>query len=463
MKTTWTWMLVGLLALPLAVACGDDDGGGDASDDGTDDGTDDGVEPVCDGDVIDVTEDIEADATWTADNVYCLNTHIFVRGATLTVDPGTTILGGVDSSLVITTSGLLDAQGTADAPIVFTSAQPGGTRAAGDWGGVVLLGLAGINVEGGESVIEGFDANTIGIEYGGGAKPVDTHDCGALTYVRIEFAGFELSPDNELNGLTLGGCGSDTLVDFVQIHLGADDGIEFFGGTASFTHVVVTQPDDDGLDWDFGWAGTGQFLIVQQNADVGNHAIEADNNEDDPLALPVSNPLLWNLTLIGSGEEPGTAGKTQGAMMLRRGTMGEIHNTIAAFFTDFAIDIDNPETVDNLETGDLLVTSGALFDNAGVGGDGFPVDLDEIAGDDPGDGDYDEGAFFLADITLTFDEDPLLEAPLDLAAPSFFPDDLSPVLGAGEAPPAGFDTAATFIGAVGDVDWTEGWTAYPAD
>jgi hypothetical protein len=468
-RTLTTCLMMGLLALPLASGCGgDDDGGDDTADDGQDDGTDDGTddgaddggdddggETVCEGDVVDVTEDVTADETWTADNVYCLNTHIFVTDATLTIEPGTTILGGPDSSLVVTTTGLLDAPGTAEAPIVFTSGQPEGSRAAGDWGGVVLLGLAPINVPGGENAVEGFDANTPGINYGGDD---DTHNCGTLTYVAIEFAGFELSPDNELNGLTLGGCGSDTFLDFIQVHLGADDGIEFFGGTASVTHAIVTQPDDDGLDWDFGWSGTAQFFIVQQNPDVGNHGIEADNNEDDPTIDPVSNPTIWNLTLIGSGVEPATAGKTQGGMMLRRGTMGQINNAIVAFFADFAMDIDQPETATNLEAGDLAVLDSSIFENAG--GEDFPAELDAIAEDEVDD-EIDEGAFFLGDPSLVFGEDPLLTDPLNLDAPSFFPLDKSPVLGTGATPPAPFDDTATYLGAIGDVDWTEGWTAYP--
>jgi hypothetical protein len=475
---TLTWMILSLAAMPLATsACSgdDDDGNTDGttddgttddgtSDDGTtDDGTDDGAAPVCAGDnVVDVTEDITTDTTWTAENVYCLNTHIFVTDATLTIEPGTLIQGGTGSSLVVTTTGLLDAEGTADAPIVFTSAQPEGNRAAGDWGGVVLLGLATINVKGGTNVIEGFPTNTPGIEYGGDD---DTHNCGALTYVRIEFAGFELAPDNELNGLTVGGCGSDTVLDFIQSHMGADDGVEFFGGLASISHLVVTQPDDDGLDWDFGWAGNGQFIIVQQNPDVGNHGFEADNNADDVTAQPNSNPNLWNIDLIGSGVEPGTAGKTQGGMMLRRGTQGSINNAIVAFFTDFAINIDEPETAGYLEGGDLAVVDSFVFENAG--GEDWPADIDTVAGDETTD-DIDEAVFFndnAVALGLSIGTDPALTDPLNLDAPDFLPIDLSPVLGAGATPPADdfFDPTATFIGAIGDDDWTAGWTAYPAN
>jgi hypothetical protein len=477
-----TWLILGLLALPLATACGGDDDGDDGADgaddgtddgtddDGTDDGTDDGAAPICDGDVVDVTDDIEADATWTAENVYCLNTHIFVRGGTLTIEPGTLIQGGEASSLVITTSGRLVAEGTVDAPIVFTSSRPEGSREAGDWGGVVLLGLAPINVGNGTNIIEGFEAGTDGIEYGGDDA---AHDCGQLAYVRIEFAGFELSPDNELNGLTVGGCGSDTGLDFVQSHLGADDGVEFFGGTASASHLLVTQADDDGLDWDFGWNGSVQFLVVQQNGLVGNHAFEADNNEDDNDADPRSSPSIWNATLIGADAEPGTAGKTQGGMMLRRGTAGSINNVIVAYFTDWAIDIADYSTVLQAiaEPAGLEVRTTYFFQNANDVDDGFPAGFDVVddAEDDcqtPGAGctdGYDEAALFTGEVTNTFAADPMLTSPLDLAAPSFLPLEGSPVLTGGDTPPAGLDTGATFVGAMGDEDWTAGWTAFPAD
>jgi hypothetical protein len=446
-----------VLMLALAACGGDDDGNTDGS----------GDPDAGDSDIVMVSEDVEADATWTADKTYVLTSHVFVRGATLTIEPGTVIRGENDSSLVVTTSARLVAEGTAGDPIVFTSAQAEGGRAAGDWGGVVLLGLAPINVTGGSEVIEGFDASTEGIEYGGDDE---AHDCGSLEYVRIEFAGFELSTDNELNALTLGGCGSGTNLDFIQTHLGADDGIEFFGGTASLRHAVITQPDDDGLDWDFGWSGTAQFVIVQQNPIVGNQAFESDNTENDNDATPRSSPVIWNVTLIGSNAEPGEAGKTQGGMTLRRGTAGEINNAIVAYFADWAIDVADFATVEQAEAGGLAVKTSCFFDNANDTGAGFPAGFDveeEVENDcetpEAGCEGFDEQAHFTAELHANLWEDPMLTGALDLTAPSFAPAGGSPVLGSGATPPAGFDTSATFIGAVGATDWTSGWTAYPAD
>src|SRR5262249_7456948 len=127
----------------------------------------------------------------------------------------------------------LIAEGTRQAPIVFTSGQPVGTRESGDWGGVILLGNAPINVKNGTNNIEGFP-NSPDTVYGGNDPQ---HNCGSLKFVRIEYAGYELSKDNEINGLTLGGCGKQTKLDFIQIHKGADDGVECFGGNADIKHL----------------------------------------------------------------------------------------------------------------------------------------------------------------------------------------------------------------------------------
>lgn len=418
------------------------------------------------GDTVEITADISADQTWTHDKVYVLKTNVFVRDATLTIEAGTIIQGDGNSSLVITNTAKIDAVGTAENPIVFTSAQPEGSRAAGDWGGVVLLGKAPINVSGGVDNIEGFPADTDGTQFGGDDS---THDCGTMSYVRIEFAGFELSPDNELNALTVGACGSQTDLDYLQLHRGLDDGVEFFGGTAAIRHLLVTQPADDGLDWDFGWSGDAQFIIVQQNSVVGNHGFEADNNVNDNDATPRAHPTIYNATLIGSDSNPGEAGKTQGGMMLRRGTAATLRNVVVSYFSDWAIDVADYSTVQQADGGELSMEHSYFYQNANDDNDGWPsgFDVDDGQEDDcqtPGSGcsGFDEHAFFTdASHNNTFGTDLMLGDPLNLEAPSFVPESGSPLLSGGDTPPAGFDTSATFIGAIGVDDWTSGWTAYP--
>ncbi len=321
--------------------------------------------------------DITEDETWTSGNTYILKGKVFITGdATLTIEAGTLVRGDSGSALVITTTGSIDAQGTAADPIIFTSSKESGA-APGDWGGVVLIGEASINVDGGTDNVEGFEANELDrVTYGGSA---DDGDCGTLRYVRIEYAGFALSEGNELNGLTVAGCGSGTDLDFVQVHRGLDDGIEFFGGTANLKHAVVSLPNDDALDWDYGWRGKAQFIIVKQDANNGDKGFESDNNGDANDATPRSKPTIWNATLIGSNDA--NAVKSQGGMHLRRGTAGTIQNTIVAYFKEYAVDIDGVATANQVESGDLTITNSYFFSNGGDGGN-WPTGFDVSSGEE---------------------------------------------------------------------------------
>ena len=395
---------------------------------------------------VEVPLSITEDATWSADTTYTLTGLTYVEnGATLTIEPGTTVLGGQRSALIITRGSQLIAAGTADAPIVFTSATPEGRRASGDWGGVVLLGEAPVNIEGAQ--IEGIDP-ALGRTGYGGSDPA--HDCGTLRYVRIEFAGFEFSPDNELNGLTVGGCGSNTELDYVQVHLGSDDGIEFFGGTADLKHAVVSGAQDDSIDWDLGWQGRGQFLVIQhrQDSDAG---FEADNFVDGQDNMPRSQPTLSNLTLIGA------EGSRSPGMVLRRGTWGIIRNAIVMNFPAGAVDIRDPASAAGALAMPpaLTVESSLFFDNGADGATHFADDET-----------FADLAFF-ADPARSnvIGSDPALGST-SVTEPGFVPAAGSPAASGG-APPEGefFDASATYIGAFepGGADWTEGWTAFPID
>ena len=461
MKKILLTSMAALLAIAVA-ACASDtaDGGGDDDDDGS---TATPTPTATPDTSIDVTANITADTTWTADNVYTLKSHIFVVTGTLTIQPGTIVKGDTGSSLVITRGGKINAVGTAAAPIIFTSSVNPGARSPGDWGGVVMLGRGVINVTGGENDIEGFAA-TLGdlILYGDAVTPDNTHDCGKLKYARIEYAGFELAPDNELNGLTMGGCGSATEVDFVQVHMGADDGVEIFGGAVNIKHMLITQPDDDGLDWDLGWQGKAQFVIVQQNSIVGNYAIEADNNVNNNAALPRSNPLLYNFTLMGSNSDPGLAGKTQGAMLLRRGTAGRFYNFVIEHFTDMPVDIDGLTSAGLANGTDLLISNSILFDNANQSAT-WPAETDD-------DGAFDEAAYFnnmpaAAPAENRFVNPGLGASATYLPAPDFRPAAATPALVDFAVPPVdGFFETVDFVGAMDtDADWTTGWSLYPTN
>jgi ABC-type branched-subunit amino acid transport system substrate-binding protein len=287
-----------------------------------------------------LTGTLTEDITLTANKRWLLRGTVFVGDGTnptvMTINPGTTVLGDVGTTgvLVIRRGARLIAEGTAEAPIVFTSSNPPGSRGSGDWGGIILNGRAPIN---------GCDAPPCeafgegGTGFYGGDDPED--DSGSLRYLRVEFAGKLLSPENELNGLALQGVGRGTKLEYIQIHRGADDGVEFFGGTANIRHLLVTGMEDDSLDWTEGWQGRGQFIVVQQWGESGDNGIEADNNADDRDASPRSRPLLCNLTLIGVP----TSSSSDLGMLLREGTGAVISSALVLGWNDACLDIDHPE------------------------------------------------------------------------------------------------------------------------
>ncbi len=409
-----------------------------------------------------VDSEVTGDTTWTCDRIYSIRGLIYVRAPfVLTIEAGTLVLGeqvaGADpngSGLVIERGARLEASGTAIDPIVFTSGANGRTR--GDWAGVILLGAAPINV-GEQTTFEGLDPDDTRHEYGGDDV---NHDCGTVRYVRIEFAGRRLSADKEINGLSLAACGSSTAVDFVQVHMGNDDGVELFGGTTDIRHVVITRPRDDGLDWDQGWQGRGQFIIIQQDNDatVGERGIEADNLDGMPNAFPRSFARLSQLTLVGSNADGG--GQT--GIVLRRGTHAVLQNAIVMGFPAEAVDVQSAESVAGTTLGDLSIERSIFFAN-GPGGDAH-FDAAETDDDDG----FSESDFFQSsDKNNRFGEDPSLGDPFNLTSPDFRPAGSSPAAGAGVSPPRDgfFDVSAQHIGALpaDGPAWTDTWTAFPED
>lgn len=421
----------------------------------------------------DDSDEITSDTTWDCEHTYVLSTLIFVTGGTLTIEPGTVVKGENESALVITRGAHLNAEGTSDAPIVFTSAQDVGSRARRDWGGVALLGRAPGNL-GVDGAIEGIESTDSRGTYGGSDSE---WDCGTLAYARIEFAGYPIGSDNELNELTLAGCGSNTDVHHVQLHLGEDDGVEVFGGSVNLHHIVVTGAKDDSLDWDEGWTGSMQFLVVQQHAGVGDSAFEADNLEENNDATPRSAPTMYNVTLIGTRD----SAASQRAMVLRRGTRAIIRNALIVDFPTEAIDVRDGATVAGTEDGTLTVDN-SLFFSIGSGGTSYfsnepTADVatcqsgcgkedmacrDNCAKND--DGGFVESDYFTNEArNNVFGADPDLTDAFNLTAPNWVPSAESPVATGAATPSAGFDATATYMGAFapGGADWTDGWTAYP--
>ncbi|MDX1803242.1 MAG: hypothetical protein R3292_04120 [Alcanivorax sp.] len=403
-----------------------------------------------------VSGSLFGDQHWYAGTTVILSGIVYVEpGATLTIDPGTRIEGNPGSALIITRGATLFARGQAQAPIVFTSGQATGTRTAGDWGGVVMLGSAPVNVA--DAQIEGLPA---GDRHGafGGTDPASS--CGVMEYTRIEFAGFEVYANNELNGLTLGGCGSDTIIRNVQIHRALDDGIEIFGGNVDLRHIVITGAGDDSLDWDMGWRGRVQFLVAEQYANVGDNGFEGDNLKGHPNAQPVSEPTMYNVTLLS----PRSHEKYHRAMTLRRGTGGHFHNLLIDGFSGESIDIKDPETVARIEQGKLSF-SNMMVDRIGNRGTTFFAN-ESMDSDD--DGGFDERHYFLSSaVKSQFGTDPMFTRDATSQShPDFAPSSLSPARNGASSIPQGefWDEAANYLGAIrpgSSHSWVDGWTAFP--
>lgn len=395
---------------------------------------------------MEVAAEITDDTTLTCDTVWVLTGETYVRGATLTLEPGTNVVGQNGSALIIDVDATIEAAGTADAPIVFTSAQPVGERARQDWGGLVMLGLAEVNLPNGVGLAEGFADPP---DYGG-TDP--GHDCGTLQYVRVEWAGFELVIDSELNGITFYACGSDTTVDHVQVHMGSDDAFEAFGGGFDAKYLISSGTADDAFDFDLGFTGTVQYAFVHQDPSEAdsNHGLEWSNGPDSFTAEPLTSPWIANLTFVGQGEG-GNAGKSIG-FNIKEGAEAHIFNSYFTNVTGSAGTFQDEATITVAE-GNGIVVEGNFWGTAGPfgsQGDG-PYSWDDAMWgayilDQPGNM---EGVDLGLDGTWT--------------APNIQPAADSAAVGAGVDPGNPALDATTFVGAVdpeGD-DWTQAsWTNY---
>jgi len=247
--------------------------------------------------------------TWTKGRDYLLEGFVFVNdGQVLTIEAGTVVrfkVGQAEnaSALIVARGGKIMAMGTRDEPIIFTvegdDLDGSITKdARGLWGGLILLGNAPINLDGGEASIEGIPfAEPRGIY--GGVREND--NSGVLRYISIRHGGTNIGEGNEINGLTLGGVGSETEIDYVEVISNEDDGVEIFGGTVNLKHLVVSGCGDDAFDYDLGWSGNGQFWLGVQNNIQGDNLLECSGGVDPVIGLPNSLPNIFNVTLVGSG------------------------------------------------------------------------------------------------------------------------------------------------------------------
>lgn len=292
-----------------------------------------------------ISTSITNNTTWTAGNTYLLQGQIYVKnGATLTIEPGTVILGdkaSVGSGLFITQGSKLVAIGTESQPIVFTSNQAPGARAAGDWGGLILLGRGENNSAGGIANIEGI-APIADTQFGGGTNPDNDDNSGSIQYVRVEFPGYVYQTNKEINGITLGSVGRSTKFDHVQVSFSNDDGFEWFGGAVNCRYLVSYRNLDDDFDCDNGFSGNIQFGLVVRDPNLADNpsvstseGFEVDNDPSGSTNMPQTNATFSNITLIGPyrGSTSNTiaSGYRRGAR-IRRNAALKIHNSV---FMDF--------------------------------------------------------------------------------------------------------------------------------
>jgi PKD repeat protein len=314
-----------------------------------------------------VSTDITTNTTWSG--VVLLQNKVYVKNnATLTIAPGTIIRGDKNSqaTLIITRGAKINAAGTASNPIVFTSNEAVGNRAEGDWGGLVILGLARNNQPGGVANIEGLVPST-DTQFGGA---FDNDNSGVLQYVRVEFPGIPLEPNKELNGITFGSVGSGTTVNHIQVSFSGDDSYEWFGGTVNCKNLIVYRGLDDDFDTDFGYRGKIQFGLAIRDKDLSDqpgdsNCFETDNDAAGSAAQPKTAPIFSNITIVGAKGDGTTVlpsgEKFEKAFRVRRNTATSCLNSIITGW-EKGLSIEGAAVVANVN-GDTLVFANNILTN----------------------------------------------------------------------------------------------------
>lgn len=316
---------------------------------------------------------ISSDRTLSADTIYTLRGAVYVRpGATLTIEAGTRIEADASETadvafLAVERGARLNAIGRADAPIIFTS--NAATKAAGQWGGIVICGNAltnkGANAQ----------AEVTGLTYGGD-NPAD--NSGTLSHIIVEYSGALINSESEFNGITFYAVGSGTTVNNIHVYQVSDDGIEWFGGSVNGENLTVIGSQDDAFDWAEGWNGTVTNLYSDQSVATAfssdSRGIEADSDQNNEDLEPISNPTLSNVTLIGRNSEDVTA---EAGIILRRGTLGSITNLyLKDFIAGPGVEISGSNSTAYFTSNPI---QGVAFDNVPNRGNAAAFVVDENA------------------------------------------------------------------------------------
>ena len=338
--------------------------------------------------VTDASFGVGATVNWTSNNIYIMDGLVYVDSASvLNIEAGTVIKGKLTpttgdntSALIIARYGKINATGTAANPIIFTAESDDvtdpddlGVDDRGLWGGIIILGNAQINTTSGIGQIEGIATTEPRGSYGGDD---DTDNSGVLRYVSIRHGGSEIGSGNEINGLTMGGVGNGTLIEYIEVLSNLDDGYEWFGGTVNSKYLVAAFCADDAFDFDEGWTGKNQFWFALQGTDFAGRIAEQDGGTTPEDGLPFAIPLIYNATYIG----PGTAAAPQGdgaeALIFRDNAGGKYYNSIITEYNGGsggkAITVEDlvsgADSRERLEMGDLVLNNNIWW-NFGAGND----------------------------------------------------------------------------------------------
>ena len=447
--------------------------------------------------IIDVQGVIEGNVTWTKDKIYRLKGYVRVgeeavsgtitKKGQLTIQAGTIIIGdkATKGTLIVQRESKLIAEGTAAEPIIFTSAEGIGSRSPGDWGGVVICGKAPNNLTGVAELEGGYKG------FHGGTVADD--NSGSLKYVRIEYAGIPLNPNQEINSLTMGSVGSGTKIEYIMASFGLDDSFEWFGGTVNCKYLVAYKGTDDDFDMDNGYSGTIQFGLGYRDgnlADVsGSNGFEIDNDAAGSNLAPFTSARLANFSIIGAKGKSSDYldANFQNGAQLRRNAKVKIYNTfITGYPAGLYIDSQRGAAKTNAANGELIVknvviagttgwgSTGFTSLNSGLYGFGVPVVNEEqiartgsagtVATRPIEIGTVSASAWFAAiagNKTLTSTANTGISSALWSARPT-----LTLTAGASESligtalPTLAGTTATDFVGAFKDSDWTAGWSEF---
>ena len=417
---------------------------------------------------VNVTGKISANTTWTADNTYLLDGYVFVTtGATLTIEPGTVVKGKVSSgtgaaALVIARGAKIEANGTAQNPIVFTSELDtlNGNlthQDTGLWGGLVVLGNATINSRANgqaagtpaQDQVEGFSVTGGDVDLITFGGTDDADNSGTIRYVSIRHGGAVIGTANEINGHTLGGVGSGTTIEYVEIFANKDDGIEFFGGTVNARYIVSAFNNDDAFDMDQGYRGNLQFLFAilgTSATDAGDKGFEWDGATSPLTATPKAKTAVANVTVIGAS----TDGKGSYAMNIRDAVEASVYNSVFINFekmVDFEDDVDDgpnpaPVLMNNIFYSHIAANNTAAGLNARPAG---AVDATAIIG-------HASNRFVTPDLVkVGYTADGSLDPRLKTGSVA--------LSGAATLPENGFFTATDYLGAFNtNTNWAFSWT-----